>query len=548
MKYYPQSRRHFLQGLGGSLMTLPLLTSLLPRQAAAQAVKTQKFFVLITVDHGGTGFSKDWYPAPFIDNLNSNQFTKATLIPSGGQNGIPHIIRHGRLASFLSTDPGHDGGNVDNNQQRLSFILGSFLNPYVNKLNMFAGLDGGMTYYGHTRSVPGGSIFGLQDPKTWPTVDHFLAHSPRFYLNPESIALPVFNQSPYSWTQTGANYPSTGGSVSKAYEALFSRYQGTRDPAVVARQEERTYLIDRVLEDFNRTINGNTSSARRISEADRQRLKQHAQYMFEVERKFRNLVNSCSDVQRPPLPKYNGFWTPYYSDNRFNAGTTNAQEDYNKAWDALTDLLALAFSCGATQLANLAASNGFFLHSGDYHQDIAHQCTNSRSAQLTHNRNIRWQAEHLFGAMVRKLDAIDVGNGQTLLDRGLVTFMHEAGTTTHNHYNLGCVTAGSVDGFFNTGNFVDFRNLENLGLLKDYSNPENKEFRPGVPLQRFYANVLQAYGHTPADYRRNNRPGYGADQTAPSYAGTRHNPNRHVPYPTEMVNSFDQLLPVIAKG
>jgi hypothetical protein len=71
--------------------------------------------------------------------------------------------------------------------------------------------------------------------------------------------------------------------------------------------------------------------------------------------------------------------------------------------------------------------------------------------------------------------------------------------------------------------------------------------RPGIPLQRFYANVLQAYGHVPSDYRRNSRPGYGWDQAVPSFNGTRRNPNRHVPYPTEMVSSFDERLPVVAR-
>ncbi len=527
-------------------MALPLLPSLISTKAMAQAMQTQKFFVLVTVDHGGTGFSKDWYPAPFIDNLNSNQFSQMTLIPGGGQNGIPHIIRHARLANMLAADPGHDGGNVDNGQQRLSFILGSFLNPYINKLNMYVGIDGGMTYYGHSRSVSGGSIIGLEGPKTWPTVDHFLADSPNFYINRQAISTPVLNQSPfYSWTSAGVEFPRTGNDIQGLFRALFSRYQGTQDPVVVANRARRSFLIDRVLEDFNRLINGNNSQARRISAVDKARLSQHAEHMFETERKYQNLINTCSDVADPNIPGYDGFWAPYYSDNRFNPNTTDPQGDWNRTWDVLTDLLAAAFSCGATNIANLSGSNARFLHSGDYHQDIAHQCTISRSAQLTHNRNIRWQAEHIFAAVVRKLDVVDVGSGQTLLDRGLVTFMHEAGTTTHDHYNLGCVTAGSCDGFFNTGNIVDFRNLQNLGLMLDHFDPTDTTIRPGMPMQRFYANVLQGFGHTPADYRRNNVPGYGANQTPPPVRGTRINVNRHVPYPNALVSSFDDRLPIV---
>lgn len=546
MKYNKVTRRHFLQGVGGSLMSLPLLPSLISSNAYAQALQTQKFFAVITGDHGGTGFNKDWYPAPFIDNLSSNLFTQLTLIPSGGQNGIAHVLRHARLSNLLSADPGHDGGNVDNGQQRLSFILGSFLNPYLNKINLISGIDGGMVYYGHSRSVSAGGVFGLEEPITWPTVDHFLANSDKFYLNRNSISTPVFKRgSFYSWTAQGVEFPTTGDSVSEVYRTLFNRYQGTQDPAVVAARARRSFLIDRVLEDFNRTINGNNSISRRISTADKTRLDQHAQFMFETERKYQNIINTCSDVANPNFQGYSGTWTPYYSDPRFNPNTSDPLGDYNRMWDVVTDLIAAGFSCGATNIANLSGSIDYFLYAGDYHENIVHQHTNSRSAQLTHNRNMRWQAEHLFGALVRKLDAIDVGNGQTMLDRGLVSFVHEAGTNTHDHHNLGCVTAGSANGFFNTGNFVDYRNLLNMGLMYDYFSPTDTTTRPGVPIQRFYANVVQAMGHIPADYRRNNRPGYGADQVAPSYNGTRLNPNRHLPYPTEMTSSFDNLLPII---
>jgi hypothetical protein len=533
MKYDPISRRFFLQGMGGSLMALPLLPSLMPSTAAAQAVQNQKFFVVITVDHGGTGFNRDWYPAAFIENLNSNLFTQSTLIPSGGQNNIPHVIRRARLANLLNTHPGHDGGNVDNGQERLSFILGSFLNPYINKLNMFAGLDGGMTYYGHSRAVSAGSLYGVDQSVVWPTVDHFLANSPRFYLNRDAISVSVVNRGWYSWVGNGVGFPSTSESVSGVYNALFSRYQDTQNTAELAARAKRSFLIDRVIEDYQRVVNGNNNISRRISSADRMRLSQHSELMFEVEQKYRNLINSCSEVTRPNIPSQNGFWAPHYS----------SVEAYTRTWDILTDLLALGFSCGATQIANLAGDISHFLHAGDYHQDIAHQHTNSRSAQLIHNRNIRWQAEHIFAAMVRKLDGIDVGNGQTLLDRGLINFMHECGTTTHDHFNLGCVTAGSLDGYFNTGNFVDYRNLQNLGLLWDWITDVNT--RPGIPLQSFYSNVLQGYGIPPQEFRRNNRPGYGSDATAPSYNGTRNNPNRHLPYPVELVNRFDEPLPVV---
>jgi hypothetical protein len=179
-----------------------------------------------------------------------------------------------------------------------------------------------------------------------------------------------------------------------------------------------------------------------------------------------------------------------------------------------------------------------FVHSGsDYHHEIAHLCQ-IRSNQLTHNRNLRWQAEHMFAAAVRKLDAIDAGNGQTLLDRGVVLHLHEAGPSTHDMNSMGCVMAGSGNGYFNTGNFVDFRNLQNRATMNIY-DPQNPFLKPGVPLSRLSANIVQALGHVPADYRRNGRPGYGSDENPPPAS------NGHYLYPTEMMNSLDTKLPII---
>lgn len=530
MKYSKQSRRHFLQGVGGSLMALPILPSLLTSEAHAQVMNTQQFLVLVGNDHGGPGLHKDWFPGAFIDNPTSSVFTSSRLLPSG-QNGYPHDIRSARLSSLMTSSVGHDGGNVDNGQQRISFILGSYLNPYISKINMLVGIDGVMYNSGHSHSITGGAISTFPESPTWPTIDQFLANSPKFYIDRSSISIPVLNQTHlgYSWLNGGIKYPQTGNNIQMIYNEIFSRYQNTNNTQILAEKARRSFLMDRVLEDFRRLANGTSGYARRISSVDKQRLSQHAEFMFETERKYRSVINTCSDVPAPTTSGYNGF----------DASQYGSQTEYNRAWDMLTDLIAVAFSCGATRLAHLSGQNDHFLYSGDYHHGVAHLVNSSRNIQLIHNRNLRWQAEHMFGAVVRKLDAIDAGNGQTILDRGLVMHLHEAGPSTHDMNSMGCVMAGSCNGFFNTGNFVDFRNLQNRAIMNIY-DPQNPFLKAGVPLARLSANIVQAFGHVPADYRRNGRPGYGSDQTAPPASS-----NGHFLYPTEMINSLDTKLPLI---
>ncbi len=532
MKYQRLSRRYFLQGLGGSLMALPLLPSLLPR-AHAQAAMNDQFLVLVGADHGGAGFSTDWYPEPFINDFDGAWFTRMQLYAASGANNPEHEIRHAMLNNILRANPGHESGNIDNNQARVSMVLGSFLNPYVNKMNLFAGIDGGMNYYGHSRGVSTGNIYYNDEnqDRRWPSVDRFLADSPKFYQNRDILSLPVINMSRWnSWLSNGDQAPNQYSNLSSTYDAIFSRYQGSQDPVEVARRARRSFLIDQVMEDYRRLTRGAYGPARQISSTDRERVERHVAHLTDVQRKFQNLVNTCSDVTGPN--ERLSYWVPHLE----------TETNVRRLWDMSTDLITAAFQCGASRLAVMQGGIAG-LYAGDYHQEIAHAASNSRSAQVTHCENLRFQAQYIVGNMVSKMDAINMGTGQTMLDRGMVAWVHEAGTTTHQHHNIGLTTFGSLGGYFRTGHFVDYRNMNNLGLLANYQAGQSK--RPGIPIQRFFANVLQAMGHVPADYRRFGRPGYGDTSVIPTGGTHRANPNGHIPYPTRIVNSLDDKLPIV---
>ena len=66
MKYNPLSRRMFLQGLaaGGGYVGfgIPLLPSLVPRRAEAQAMTVPPRFMAFSSQNGGIA-TPDWYPA-----------------------------------------------------------------------------------------------------------------------------------------------------------------------------------------------------------------------------------------------------------------------------------------------------------------------------------------------------------------------------------------------------------------------------------------------------------------------------------------------------
>src|SRR5688500_20352661 len=77
MKYDRVRRRLFLQGLGGSVLALPFLPSLLPKNARAQrATAAKRFFAIKSYS---TQNVIDWYP--------SRELSGYSLRPYGGDGG-----------------------------------------------------------------------------------------------------------------------------------------------------------------------------------------------------------------------------------------------------------------------------------------------------------------------------------------------------------------------------------------------------------------------------------------------------------------------------
>jgi len=531
MKYDPMSRRFFLQGLGGSMLMLPVLPSLIP-MAHAQTATPEKFLILIGSDHGGTGID-DWFPAPVVNNLNASSLTQYTLFPTGGPNNLDHIIRHGRLNQMLTANPGHAGGNVDNGQARLSYVLGSFFNPFLSKMNVFRGIDGGMFYSGHSNGIFSGNLkaavnANVDELEPWPSLDRFLAGSSKFYPDKTKISTDVLNLGSMSYLANGDLVPRTQGRISDYYNILFNKYEQNSTPAEIAQREKKEFLLDRVLGDYNRFLRGAHGPARTLSSVDKQRVEEHAEKLHELQKRSQNVINTCGDVTGPNGP--NSF-------SHSQVGFEQVAISYN----LLADLITSAFKCGSTKALSLTLGSTGETYSGNYHQDIAHRCTEP-AIQLVHNTMFRWQAENVVSKLVEKLDADSIdGQSGSILDNALVQWTHECGTETHQQDSIGCINFGSLGGHFNTGNYVDYRNMKNMGLITGSLNGR----RPGLPIQQLWANIIQGFNFNRSDFERHGRSGYG-DTSRNDFPRGNANLNRgHQPYPSRVRGSLSGPLPII---
>ncbi|MCP6756702.1 hypothetical protein NL533_34265, partial [Klebsiella pneumoniae] len=67
--------------------------------------------------------------------------------------------------------------------------------------------------------------------------------------------------------------------------------------------------------------------------------------------------------------------------------------------------------------------------------------------------------ENVFLYLAQKLDAIDDGNGFSVLDNTLMVWSQECCMASHDSYSIPIVTFGSAAGYFNTGMYVDYRKV-----------------------------------------------------------------------------------------
>ena len=124
------SRRLFLRGAGGALLALPLLQSLLPKAAGAQAATAPKRFIVFK--SFSTQLIKQWYPT-FQGNGYALKNSKYNDSRGDGSTLLTQKLAGGPYTwaplSDLETDKGISG------------ILGAKLNPFLDKLTLIRGLD-----------------------------------------------------------------------------------------------------------------------------------------------------------------------------------------------------------------------------------------------------------------------------------------------------------------------------------------------------------------------------------------------------------------------
>lgn len=562
MHYDRASRRHFLRGLGASL-ALPLLPSLMSR-AEAQATQgaLPRFFIANWYGHGGVS--------------DENTYPIASTVTLGSQALYPgHALRTARLVDLKRTHAQTASvrsvalPDWDNGAARFSPLIGSFVpDSLLAKMNVLRGIDF-LHWGGHTRGFlgdfanrDGGNDNGLANVRI-PTIDYVLGQSAKVYSAAErplvkapSVSFRAGRVSTYrSGTGTAAN-PFSAANLGALFDLLFANVRTTP-----GQTDPRASLVDRVHADYLRTTRGASGPGRRLSREDKVRLEEYVAGVQTIGDRLRTMVTAgCSvpALTQAQRPLFNREGEADWEWSGAPAGTTARQAESKDALELGNLILVSAMQCGSTRVAVRILSSLL-----DQWDPTVFNTASQFEAQRTdahgmcfHNHFLedrqrllmqtqRFNFEHAFVDLCRKLDAAQVVPGVTMLDQAVVYWSSECGTSTHNAKCLPSILAGGGGGYFRTGNYVDFTNEARVirGRWGDL-------WKAGVPQNRLLANFCQAMGLSAADYELSDAayatkfpsrgglvPGYGDPFIEPG--------DNLVPYLPEQVNDMSTKLPVI---
>ncbi len=567
MKYHRLTRRHFLQGLGGASLTLPLLPSLIGR-ADAQTITAPRFFVSTWVGHGGMSV-ENTYPLEGTVTL-----TDAQLYADVAGDG-PHVAKWGSLLDMKRTHaevaaartqnmPDHDGGAA-----RISPLIGAFVeDSLLQRLNVLRGIDflhwGGHTrgYLGNFVNRDGGVDNGLADVPI-PTIDAVISASDKFYSPADRLLLraPVVNA-----TNTHlSTFPSGGGVANNPYEVRRLQewfnllFQGLNtEPGQV---DPRVSLVDRIHEDYVRLSRGAFGPGRRLSREDRLRLEEYVAGVQNIGDRMRATATAGCTVPTVPSGMNNLRLREGEADWDWS-GAANMPEqrvaDQRSVLELTNMMLVNAFLCGTTRMAVRQFSS-----LRDQWDPLIFNTPSQWETQRTdahgmlfHNHFLEDRQQHLLGTqrfffqygfmdLVRRMSQAQVLPGITLLDRALVHWSSESGPATHDAKSVPAIIAGNGGGYWQTGRYIDYTN-RTRAIRGRWGNM----WRAGVPHNRLLANFAQAMGLAPEDYelsdaayatsfpsRGGRVPGYGDPFIEPE--------DDRVPYAPQAVAEMSEKLPLL---
>lgn len=472
--YDPISRRMFLRGLGAAL-SIPFLPSLIP-YAEAQTVN-DFYYIFAQIDSGRAELG--WYPY---------KGTRPSAV--AGFSGVK--------ATSLANISGTLG---------LGNYLRNTFNDLRGKINIIQGIDA--PFCNNTHGVPiytGGGRNETGDVRyaLW-SIDSILAASSKVYPTAPKLRVlrlePKVGGSSISYAGKNQGEVAYGKTVTEVWNLVKSLMTPTTGgPATDVNAGKQKLLVDRFLAEYKTVVNSGQVSG-------------------EDKNLIQNVVDHLSDLQKkvgtPTTPPSGGALAACGVDAAVNF-TNN--DDFN---NRLIEIMTLAMACGVTRVGSYhlnwesCMDSNVAISESVYHDPGVHTCHASRS---DFDRVANWWNKGLekYAYMIRRMDQFG------LLDRSMIMCAGEFSSSTagHHGHDMPILTAGTLGGKFQTGQWIDFRTATELniwafgGIVRDsagnYVNDVYETRYGGRHFRELMNSVFAAAGVPPTEYIKGYSDGFGS--------------------------------------
>ncbi|MBX3249329.1 MAG: DUF1552 domain-containing protein [Myxococcales bacterium] len=524
MRYDPFTRRLFLTGLGGAVLALPLLPSLLPRalraKAEAQAGAPPRRFVALKTYNGMP--VNDFYPRnpPAGYSRHSVDGTVALREPLRVATG-----RHASGRTYF----GHAAPLTDFADAPLSNVFGTAFGRFYDQMTLFRGLDfmpnlnhnhgGFLGNLGLRTNGVGGALPGAQINAT---IDHVMARSPAVYPSIPSgprVLHVGSRRNTCSYAPTNPDDPLAVGlgavqqaqaytNPRTAFDVLFEGFAPPAPGMTPAPERPRptSRLVDRVMEDYRRAARGPNLSA-----ADRRTLERHLAHLAELEARLEGPGMGPGATPGACEPRAPG------------AIDTGGEFDVSVPaitgfWEAMVDVVALALACDVTRVATIDVAKmvipeaGGTFGMGDSENPNAAGRSNwhlqahewDANAQRWIGLGNQWVAQTVVHRLLTRLGEVSERDGQSLLHHSLVLWGNEL-SFNHLNYSMPTVLFGRAGGRVRAGRYIDYIDHDQPIRFRQHDGSVIE----GVQYNRLLVTLMQAMGLAPSEYERVAGRGFG---------------------------------------
>lgn len=488
MKVNRLSRRQFLEGAGGALLSIPLLPCLLPRKVveAMAAEPPKRNFIAFYSPDGSPDLQ--WMPK---------------VRPKGTVGGVKAM----KLTEI--------SGNISD------IITAADFDSIRNEINFIRGLDArAQTYHSADCMLAGVS---LQDEdrkpeleKLWETLDTHIARS--IYTGTPKVSQLVTATYNVDEIDNHVSYKKNGkyitpinalSSPRAIFDTLFKGVQASPAEGPTS-GEPPIYgsILDVFLQDY-RNLRGST----RISQAGKFSLDQHMDEIRKIE----------LQIQRGPVVAGQGCVIPdrkdFSTDNNLER-YSQSLEDASRFIDNYLNLFVAALKCQLTQVITFNwVSQGlnfdYYKFGDKTHHDLSHDRDPKGPDESKRKMaNLQRFLAGKFAQFAKRLKSeIDPISGKNLLDLSFMMWGNEFSKCgqipkSHPKVDFGILTAGSAGGRLTTGYLFDHRRPD----VKKYYDWER-----GVLYNTFLLAIAQAFDVPASRYEINGQAGFGAvDTTLPN--------------------------------